>query len=133
MEPIIDYAEDWPGSPSEHDMLRQHAHLISEENRLLQAEVTRYRKNLAKLIDMHNEASLERDRLRLKVRELESRVSQLLLDASNSWKEIHSLKGVIDQHRSLLVTANVDPAMWGQREASKSSPDRRSAAPGEDL
>ncbi|KWS41647.1 hypothetical protein [Pseudomonas syringae] len=40
----IDYAEDWPFCPTEEQMLKQHAHLVAEENRLLRDEVDRYRK-----------------------------------------------------------------------------------------
>ncbi|MCW6056356.1 hypothetical protein K7K06_11900 [Pseudomonas sp. 17] len=40
----INYAEDWPFYPTEEQMLKQHAHLVAEENRLLRDEVDRYRK-----------------------------------------------------------------------------------------
>ncbi|KPB49738.1 hypothetical protein ALP73_01793 [Pseudomonas coronafaciens pv. garcae] len=71
----IDYAEDWPFCPTEEQMLKQHAHLVSEENRLLRDEVDRYRRHFTKLINMHNDAALERDKLRVKLRDAESRIS----------------------------------------------------------
>ncbi|MFA0998127.1 MULTISPECIES: hypothetical protein [Pseudomonas syringae group] len=49
----VDNAEDWPFCPTDEQMLKQHAHLVSEENRLLGDEVSQYRNHVAKLIDMH--------------------------------------------------------------------------------
>ncbi|AAY37799.1 hypothetical protein [Pseudomonas syringae] len=116
----IDYAEDWPLCPTEEQMLKQHAHLVSEENRLLRDEVDRYRNHVTKLIDMHNDAALERDRLRIKLRDADSRISNLLREACDSWKQTNSLEQVIEQHRLLLRNANVDPVMWGGRSDSGS-------------
>jgi len=109
----IDYAEDWPFCPTEEQMLKQHAHLVVEENRLLRDEVDRYRKHVTKLIDMHNDAALERDKLRIKLRDADNRISDLLREACESWKQSNSLEQVIEQHRLLLRNANVDPVMWG--------------------
>ncbi|WP_122518146.1 hypothetical protein [Pseudomonas viridiflava] len=99
---------------------RQHAHLVSEENRLLRAEVARYRNHLAKVIDMHNTASVERDRLALKLRETESRVSDLLRSAADSWGKINSQQYVIDQHRAVMREAGISPERWGAQVESAS-------------
>ncbi|AVI85584.1 MULTISPECIES: hypothetical protein [Pseudomonas syringae group] len=111
----IDVADDWPYNPTEEQMIRQHAHLINEENRLLRDEVARYRQHLAKLIDMHNTASVERDRLALKLRETESRVSDLLRSAAESWGKINSQQYVIDQHRTVMREAGIT---WGMKSES---------------
>ncbi len=111
----VDYAEDWPFCPTEEQMLKQHGHLVSEENRLLRDEVDRYRKHVTKLIDMHNDAALERDKLRIKLRDADSRISDLLRDSCNSWATINSQKYVIDQHREVMRGAGISPERWGEK------------------
>ncbi|MEE5046318.1 hypothetical protein V2J81_23450 [Pseudomonas alliivorans] len=111
----IEFADDWPYNPTEEEMIRQHAHLVSEENRLLRDEVARYRNHVAKLIDMHNTVSLERDRLTVKLREADSRVSDLLHGACESWKTINSQQYVIDQHRAVMREAGIGPEKWGSK------------------
>ncbi|AHG41149.1 hypothetical protein N018_13420 [Pseudomonas syringae CC1557] len=108
----IDYAEDWPFCPTEEQMLKQHAHLVSEENRLLRDEVDRYRKHVTKLVDMHNDAALERDKLRIKLKAADSRISDLLRDSCDSWGKIDSLKRILHQHRTLLLDAGVSSENW---------------------
>lgn len=114
----IEIADDWPYNPTEEEMIRQHAHLVSEENRLLSAEVARYRNHLAKVIDMHNTASVERDRHALKLREAESRVSDLLRSAADAWGKINTQQYVIDQHRAVMREAGISPERWGGKAES---------------
>ncbi|WP_234778923.1 hypothetical protein [Pseudomonas amygdali] len=97
-------------------MLKQHAHLVAEENRLLRDEVDRYRKHVTKLIDMHNDAALERDKLRIKLRDAGNRISDLLRATCESWKTINSQKYVIDQHREVMRLAGISHERWGERE-----------------
>ncbi|MCA5967434.1 hypothetical protein [Pseudomonas sp. P129] len=125
----IDYAEDWPLCPTEDQMMKQQVHLVSEENRLLRDEVDRYRMHVTKLIDIHNDAALERDKLRIKLREADNRISDLLRTECESWKLKNSLERVIEQHRVLLRGAGVSPIMWGgvqdqhsQRSSTGSTP-----------
>ncbi|WP_346399048.1 hypothetical protein [Pseudomonas syringae] len=108
----IDYAEDWPFCPTEDQMIKQQVHLVSEENRLLRDEVDRYRIHVTKLIDIHNDAALERDQLRIKLREADNRISDLLRAECDSWKLKNSLERVIEQHRALLRDAGVSYVMW---------------------
>ncbi|AVX22770.1 Uncharacterized protein ALO42_01093 [Pseudomonas syringae pv. atrofaciens] len=92
-------------------MLKQHAHLVSEENRLLRDEVDRYRKHVTKLIDMHNDAALERDKLRIKLRDADSRISDLLRDACNSWAtDLHVLLKAVYGGRAPISVLTVN---WG--------------------
>ncbi|WP_413818000.1 hypothetical protein [Pseudomonas viridiflava] len=95
-------------------MIRQRAHIVSEENRLLRSEVSRYRQHLAKMIDMHSTASAEREKLSTKLKAADSRISDLLRNASDSWGQIDSLKRIIDHHRQLLRTADISPEKWGE-------------------
>jgi regulator of replication initiation timing len=78
-------------------MQRQHTHLIEEECRLLQEELTRYRQNTAKLVDMHAELTVERNALRTKLAEANTRVSDCLREAAEDWKRINSLQTVAEQ------------------------------------
>ncbi|KPY92044.1 Uncharacterized protein ALO43_03375 [Pseudomonas tremae] len=111
----IDYAEDWAFLPH-GGADAQYAHLISEENRLLRDEVDRYRRHVTKLINMHNDAALERDKLRVKLRDAESRISDLLRDACDSWKTINSQKYAIDQYREVMRVAGIGPERWGGQD-----------------
>ncbi|WP_024645857.1 hypothetical protein [Pseudomonas syringae] len=112
----IDYAEDWPFCPTEEQMLKQHAHLVAEENRLLRDEVDRYRKHVTKLIDMHNDAALERDKLRIKLKAADSRISDLLRDSCDSWGKIDSLNRIVEQHRAVMLEAGISPERWGEKD-----------------
>ncbi|KKI25666.1 Uncharacterized protein AC502_1299 [Pseudomonas syringae pv. maculicola] len=67
---------------------------------------------------MHNTVSVERDRLALKLRETESRVSDLLRSAADSWGEINTQKYVIDQHRAVMREAGISPERWGGKAQS---------------
>ncbi|ODJ91655.1 hypothetical protein BB779_06250 [Pseudomonas viridiflava] len=109
-----DIADDWAYNPTEEQMIRQRAHIVSEENRLLRSEVSRYRQHLAKMIDMHSTASAEREKLSTKLKAADSRISDLLRNASDSWGQIDSLKRIIDHHRQLLRTADISPEKWGE-------------------
>ncbi|WP_342655038.1 hypothetical protein [Pseudomonas sp. F3-2] len=76
--PNIDYeAEDWPDIPTQEEMMRQHIHLIELECQMLQEELSRYRKNVAKLIDIHNEVTIERDKLRAELKGASERIGKL--------------------------------------------------------
>ncbi|WP_338134204.1 hypothetical protein [Pseudomonas viridiflava] len=79
-----DIADDWAYNPTEEQMIRQRAHIVNEENRLLRSEVSRYRQHLAKMIDMHSTASAEREKLSTKLKAADSRISDLLRNASDS-------------------------------------------------
>lgn len=63
-------------------MLEQQSRLLVEECHLLQRELDRCRKNLAKLIDMHNVVSTERDRLRADLAKTTTRLSDCFRESS---------------------------------------------------
>ena len=65
---------DWPDEFTREEMLEQQSRLLIEECRMLQTDLSRYRKNMAKLIDMHNDMAAERDMLRAQLRERNSHV-----------------------------------------------------------
>ena len=54
--------DEWPDGFTREEILEQHAHLLEEECRMLNEELSRYRKNMAKLIDMQSGVSAERDK-----------------------------------------------------------------------
>ncbi len=77
----IDYeADDRPDEFTREEMLEQHAHLLEEECRMLNEELSRYRKNMAKLIDMHNTASIQRDKLRAELTAANDHISRLNIE-----------------------------------------------------
>ncbi|MEE4573916.1 hypothetical protein V2L07_14165 [Pseudomonas alliivorans] len=118
-----DIADDWAYNPTEEQMIRQRAHIVNEENRLLRAEVGRYRQHLAKMIDMHNTVSAEREKLSTKLRAADSRIADLLRGASDSWNRIDSLERVIDRHRQLLRAADISPEKWGENPSGCAEPE----------
>lgn len=60
--------DEWSAEFTREEILKQHVHLIEEENRLLQDELSRYRKNMPKLVDMHNDVTVVRDKLRAELK-----------------------------------------------------------------
>lgn len=112
----IDFADDWLGSPTDEQMLRQHAHLVTEENLLLRIEINRYRNHVARLVDMHAQVTKERDGLRKELAEANGRISDLLRTACENWKTVNSLQYCLEQREALLMQHNVPPRMWGKGE-----------------
>jgi regulator of replication initiation timing len=110
----IDFADDWLGSPTDEQMLRQHAHLVTEENLLLRIEVNRYRNHVARLVDMHAQVTKERDGLRKELADANGRISDLLRTACENWKRVNSLQYCLEQREALLMQHNVPPKMWGK-------------------
>lgn len=100
----IDYdAENWPFSPTPEEMQCQHIHLIEQECRLLQEELSRYRQNTAKLVEMHSEITAERNMLRTKLAEANTRISDCLRSAAEDWARINSLQMVVSQVDDLRI------------------------------
>lgn len=94
----IEYdAENWPDNPTREEMMRQHIHLLEEECRLFQLELNRYRKNLAKLIDIHTDVTIERDKIRAELKQTEARLSDCLRENSSLSNRIGGLEGCRDQ------------------------------------
>lgn len=63
-------------------MIEQQSHLLAEERHMLQRDLSRYRKNMAKLIDMHEAVTAERGPLRITLKENETRLSGCLRENS---------------------------------------------------
>jgi len=93
---------EWPDEFTREEMLEQQSNLLIEECRMLQDEVSRYRQNLAKLIDMNATVTSERDNLRKTLGAAERRVSELIADKYEQSRRIGSLQSIIDQHKMLL-------------------------------
>lgn len=90
-------AASWPDEFTREEMLEQQNVLLIEECRMLQEDLTRYRQNLAKMVDLNSIATTERDKLRRQLDEHISELSRMRLDACEGWKTINSLKRVIGQ------------------------------------
>jgi len=110
----IDYdAENWPDCPTPEEMLRQHVHLIEEENRLLQEELTRYRKNQVKLVDMHTALTAERDKLAAEVKKQAAMISKQNIDGTEVWRQIDGLKRVLHQRETVMRQHGVPDHYFG--------------------
>lgn len=88
---------DWPDEFTREEMLEQHARLLEEECRMFQKALSRYRKNMAKLIDMHSDVSAERDKLRAELKETATRLSDTLRENSALANRIGGLESCREQ------------------------------------
>jgi hypothetical protein len=70
----------WQDEFTWEEMLEQQSRLLTEECHMLQKELSRYRKNMAKLIDMHNDAAAERDKRRIELKRTAARLSSTLVE-----------------------------------------------------
>jgi len=93
---------EWPDEFTREEMLEQQSRLLIEECHLLQLEVSRYRQNIAKLIDMNATVTAERDKLEKSLAEAEATVSRLFTEAYGHSREIGSIERVPDQHRAVM-------------------------------
>lgn len=73
---------EWPDEFTREEMLEQQSRLLIEECHLLQREVSRYQKNVAKLIDLNAEVTIERDRLRSELRQSQKHLSDCYVENS---------------------------------------------------
>lgn len=88
---------EWPDEFTREEMLEQQSRLLIEECHMLQKELSRYRKNLAKLVDMHSTVTTERDKLRTALAHTQARLSDCLRENSAISNRIGGLEGCRDQ------------------------------------
>jgi regulator of replication initiation timing len=88
---------EWSCDFTREEMLEQQARLLAEECHMLQKELSRYRKNMAKLIGMHADVALERDQLRARLRKIEVQLSDCLRDKSALGNSVAGLESCRDQ------------------------------------
>lgn len=88
---------EWPDEFTREEMLEHQSRLLAEECRMLQKELSRYRKNLAKVIDMHSEVAAERDALRVGLKQTEARLSDCLRENSAMGNRIAGLESCRQQ------------------------------------
>lgn len=93
---------EWPDEFTREEMIEQQSRLLIEECHLLQKEVRRYQKNIAKLVDINTEVTVERDKLRAELAAAKAVISQLNADSYEQSREIHSLKMIKDQRDAVL-------------------------------
>ncbi|WP_296258449.1 MULTISPECIES: hypothetical protein [unclassified Pseudomonas] len=105
--------DDWPDEFTREEMLEQHAHLLEEECRMFNEELSRYRKNMAKLIDMHAEASVERDKLRAELAAANAHISRMNNEAYERGRTIGALKGILSQREAVMRQFNVPQVYFG--------------------
>ncbi|TDV60108.1 hypothetical protein [Pseudomonas sp. LP_7_YM] len=100
---------EWPDEFTREEMLEQQSRLLIQECHMLQKDLSRYRQNQAKLIDMHNEVTLERDKLRIALKETEARLSDCLRENASMGNRIGGLENsrqqLEDLHEALRIEA----------------------------
>lgn len=99
---------EWPDEFTREEMLEQQSRLLIEECHMLQKELSRYRKNMAKLIDMHKDVTIERDQLRITLKETETRLSDCLRENSSMGNRINGLENCRQQLEDLHKTLRIE-------------------------
>ncbi|MGV8917853.1 MAG: hypothetical protein ACOH2R_08650 [Pseudomonas sp.] len=90
------------GIPTPEEMLRQHVILIENEFEELSREYQAARRNIAKLITMHAEVAIERDRLKAELERTKILLSTCYLENSRLGTELYGLR-MEQQHYHLMV------------------------------
>lgn len=106
-------AEPWPDEFTREEMIEQQNILLVEECRMLQEDLTRYRQNLAKLVDMHASVTTERDKLACDVKKMAAEISRQNIQGSEYWRQIDSLKRVLDQRETVMREHGVPDRYFG--------------------
>jgi chromosome segregation ATPase len=101
---------EWPDGFTREEMLEQQSRLLVEECHMLQKELSRYRKNMAKLIGMHADVAAERDELRARLRKIEVQLSGCQREKSALGNRVAGLESCREQleavHKARRVLAS---------------------------
>lgn len=111
MEPTPE--AEWPDEFTREEMIEQQSRLLVEECRMLQEELSRYRKNLAQMIDLHAEVSTERDRLRSRHAELSNHIDELRGEPAQRNDKIAALQIILAQRESVMRQYKVPEVYFG--------------------
>jgi len=93
---------EWPDEFTHEEMLEQQSRLLIEECRVLQDEVSRHRKNIAKLVDINNQVTKERETLRVDLAKAKETIAQLNAESYENSREVESLKTKLGQHKAVM-------------------------------
>ncbi|SDI54790.1 hypothetical protein [Pseudomonas abietaniphila] len=93
---------EWPDEFTREEMLEQQSRLLIEELRLLQDEVSRQRKNIAKLVDMNGEATKEREAARADLAKAKETITRLNTESCEQSREVRTLKAQLNQHKAVM-------------------------------
>ncbi|UZS69260.1 hypothetical protein [Pseudomonas syringae] len=114
---------DWPDEFTREEMLEQQSHLLIEECHLLQKELSRYRKNMARLIHMHAEANRERDNLRIQLRRVEIQLSDCRRESSALGNRVAGLESCRDQleaiHKSQRISLDYSGTTFDEHRGTE--------------
>jgi len=95
-------ADSWPDEFTREEMIEQQNILLLAECRMLQGDLTRYRQNLAKVVDMHAAVTIERDKLAADVKKMTAEISRQNIQCSEYWRQIDSMKRVLHQRETVM-------------------------------
>ncbi|MDD1967543.1 BREX-1 system adenine-specific DNA-methyltransferase PglX [Pseudomonas putida] len=104
---------EWPDEFTREEMLEQQSHLLIEECRALQEEVSRHRKNLAQLVDINAEVTAERDKLRKQKAELDQYLDELRQENNQRSDKIASLQLILIQRDAVMRQYKVPEVFFG--------------------
>lgn len=105
--------DEWPDEFTREEMLEQHAHLLEEECRMLNEELSRYRKNMAKLVGMHSDISVERDKLRAELTAANTYIAELRNDSYERGRTIGALKTILTQRDAVMRQFQIPEDYFG--------------------
>jgi len=105
--------DEWPVEYTREEMLEQHAHLLEEENHLLQKELDRYRRNMAKLIGMHDTAVNERHKLAIELAQTQKQISELNNQHCEDDRKIGALKNILFQREAVMRQHKIPECYFG--------------------
>ena len=88
---------EWPDGFTREEMLEQQSRLLVEECHMLRKELSRYRKNMAKLIGMHSDRTLERDQFRAQLRKVEIQLSDCQREKSTIGNRVAGMESCREQ------------------------------------
>jgi len=101
---------EWQDEFTREEMLEQQSRLLIEECHMLQKELSRCRKNMEKLVDLHDKVAVERDTIKEEFTQTAARLSDCLRENSFLKNEIGGLRQCREQleeiHKAMREESN---------------------------
>ena len=104
MDPYeIEDTSDWLGSPTEHETLKHYAGMLEEDIEALKLELRAAKENITGLITMNDELSVDLQRKRAWIANLESETTAQLSDIRRLNQILHQKDAVIRELQALKL------------------------------
>ena len=110
----IEDTSDWLGSPSELETCKQYMLMLENEVQELTLQLRKAREDIFGLVQMHADASNERDRLRVEVRRVTAELSDATrkvgaIDATTSAQLTAKDRVISDLYSRIVELTGVEP------------------------